>query len=121
MSFVYPHWFQPLASLKQGIAKCKQARKPFLAYEYGWDQTNYPTLRGLRAFLESLENAPEIAGDAFWALQAHNDGHGWMPIPADTTDPTTARSSRVDSGGRCTTRGSRHWSTPLPTWPHVRR
>ncbi|MEP7223461.1 MAG: hypothetical protein ABI783_00700, partial [Actinomycetota bacterium] len=26
-----------------------------------------------------------------WALQAHNDGHGWMPIPADTTDPTTAR------------------------------
>ncbi len=32
----------------------------------------------------------EIAGDAFWALQAHNDGHGWMPIPADTTDPATA-------------------------------
>ena len=77
--------------VEAGIAKCKRARKPFVAYEYGWDQTNYPTLRGLRAFLESLENAPEIAGDAFWALQAHNDGHGWMPIPADTTDPTTAR------------------------------
>ena len=91
VSFVYPHWFQPLASLKQGIAKCRKARKPFLAYEYGWDQTNYPTLRGLRAFLGSLENSPAIAGDAFWALQAHNDGHGWMPIPADTTDPTTAR------------------------------
>ena len=90
MSFVYPHWFQPLASLKQGIAKCKKARKPFLAYEYGWDLTNYPTLRGLRAFLQSLENAPGIAGDAFWALQAHSDGHGWMPIPADTSDPTTA-------------------------------
>ncbi|MGH3135762.1 MAG: hypothetical protein ACRDPV_04635 [Gaiellaceae bacterium] len=91
VSFVYPHWFQPLASLKRSIAACKKARKPFLAYEYGWDRTNYPTLRNLRGFLESLENAPEIAGDAFWALQAHNDGHGWMPIPADTTDPTTAR------------------------------
>jgi len=91
VSFVYPHWFQPLASVKRGIARCKKDRKPFLVYEYGWDRTNYPTLRGLRAFLESLENAPEIAGDAFWALQAHNNGHGWMPIPADTTDPTTAR------------------------------
>lgn len=91
VSFVYPHWFQPLASLKQGIAKCKRAGKPFVAYEYGWDRTNYPTLSGLRLFLKSLEDAPEIAGDAFWALQAHKDGHGWMPIPADTTDPTTAR------------------------------
>jgi len=96
VSFVYPHWFQPLASLKRGIAKCKRAGKPFLAYEYGWDRTNYPTLRGLRVFLESLENAPEIAGDAFWALQSHNDGHGWMPIPADTSDPTTAH--HLESG-----------------------
>lgn len=96
VAFVYPHWFQPLASVKPGIAKCRSARKPFVAYEYGWDRTNYPTLRGLRAFLKSLENAPEIAGDAFWALQAHNDGHGWMPIPADTTDPTTAH--HLESG-----------------------
>ena len=91
VSFVYPHWFQTLASLKRGMAACRRARKPFVAYEYGWDLTNYPTLSGLRAFLKSLEDAPEIAGDAFWALQSHNDGHGWMPIPADTTDPTTAR------------------------------
>jgi mannan endo-1,4-beta-mannosidase len=96
VSFVYPHWFQPLASVKRGIARCKSAGKPFVAYEYGWDLTNYPTVRGLRAFLRSLESAPEIAGDAFWALQAHNDGHGWMPIPADTTDPTTAR--HLESG-----------------------
>jgi mannan endo-1,4-beta-mannosidase len=91
VSFVYPHWSQPLASVKPGIARCKRARKPFVAYEYGWDRTNYPTVRGLRAFLKSLVNAPEVAGDAFWALQAHKDGHGWMPIPADTTDPMTAR------------------------------
>jgi hypothetical protein len=88
--FVYPHWSQPLASVRPGIARCKAAGKPFAAYEYGWDRTNFPTLRGLRVFLRSLENAPEIVGDAFWALQAHKDGHGWMPIPADVTDPATA-------------------------------
>jgi len=91
VAFVYPHWFQPLASVRPGIADCKAAGKPFVAYEYGWDRTNYATLGGFRAFLRTLERAPEIAGDAFWALQAHSDGHGWMPIPADTSDPTTAR------------------------------
>ncbi len=96
VSFIYPHWYQPLASVKRGIAKCKRAGKPFVAYEYGWDKTNYPTLSRFRTFLESLENAPEVAGDAFWALQAHSDGHGWMPIPADTSDPTTAYS--LESG-----------------------
>ncbi len=96
VSFVYPHWFQPLSSLRQGIAKCRRARKPFVAYEYGWDRTNYPTLRSLRTYLESLEDTPAIAGDAFWALQAHKDGHGWMPIPADSSDPTTAH--HLESG-----------------------
>ncbi len=90
VGFIYPHWSQPLASVKRGIAGCKAAGKPFAAYEYGWDRTNFPTLRGLRVFLKSLENTPEIVGDAFWALQAHNDGHGWMPIPADLNDPATA-------------------------------
>jgi mannan endo-1,4-beta-mannosidase len=96
VAFVYPHWFQPLAAVRPGIADCKAAGKPFVAYEYGWDRTNYPTLRGLRAFLRTLESSAEIAGDAFWALQAHNEGHGWMPIPADSSDPTTAR--HLESG-----------------------
>jgi mannan endo-1,4-beta-mannosidase len=96
VGFIYPHWSQPLAFAKRGIARCKAAGKPFAAYEYGWDRTNFPTLRSLRAFLRSLENAPEIVGDAFWALQAHNDGHGWLPIPADVTDPVAA--PRVESG-----------------------
>ncbi len=96
VSFVYPHWFLPLANAKPGIAACKAAGKPFLAYEYGWDVTNYPTQKALRSFLKTLERDPEIAGDAFWALQSHADGHGWMPIPADTSDPTTARS--LESG-----------------------
>ena len=96
VSFVYPHWHQPLSSLRSGIAKCRRAGKPFVAYEYGWDRTNYATVAGLRRFLGSLESSTAIAGDAFWALQAHNDGHGWMPIPADTSDPTTAH--HLESG-----------------------
>jgi mannan endo-1,4-beta-mannosidase len=96
VGFIYPHWFQPLAVVKGWIAQCKRAGKPFIAYEYGWDRTNYPTLRGLRGFLETLRRMPEVAGDAFWALQSHNDGHGWMPIPADSSDPTTA--TTLESG-----------------------
>jgi hypothetical protein len=90
VAFVYPHWFQSLATVKPGIAACRAAGKPFLAYEYGWDATNYPTAAALRSFLATLQHDPEVAGDAFWALQAHADGHGWMPIPAPTEDPTTA-------------------------------
>ena len=93
VAFIYPHWFQPLAVVQPRIAACRRARKPFLAYEYGWDRTNYPTLAALRRSSTRSRATPEIAGDAFWALQAHSDGHGWMPIPADTTDPTP-RSTR---------------------------
>jgi hypothetical protein len=92
VAFVYPHWFQPLASIENQIAACRAEHKPFAVYEYGWDRTNYPGQAALRGFLASLRGNPEIVGDAFWALQAHADGHGWMPIPADTSDPTTARS-----------------------------
>ena len=73
--------------MKPWIATCKRAHKPYIAYEYGWDRTNFPTQSGPRGFLDTLRGMPEIAGDAFWALQAHNDGHGWMPIPADTDRP----------------------------------
>ena len=90
VAFIYPHWFQPLAVVKHWIAACKRAGKPFIAYEYGWDRTNYRTVGSLRSFLDTLRRAPEVAGDAFWALQAHADGHGWMPIPADSSDPTVA-------------------------------
>jgi hypothetical protein len=91
VSFVYPHWQLPLSFVRRWIDACRSAGKPYIVYEYGWDVTNYPTRPALSAFLTSLRADPEIAGDAFWALQAHADGHGWMPIPADTTDPVVAR------------------------------
>ena len=90
VSFVYPHWHMPLAMVKPWISQCARAHKPYIAYEYGWDRTNYKTLDGLESFLETLQRTPEIAGDAFWALEGHADGGGWLPIPADTTDPAVA-------------------------------
>jgi mannan endo-1,4-beta-mannosidase len=91
VSFVYPHWSLPLSFVQRWIATCRSAGKPYIVYEYGWDLTNFPTRPSLAGFLATLLADREIAGDAFWALEAHADGHGWMPIPADTSDPATAR------------------------------
>ena len=96
VSFIYPHWHMGLAAVQSWIAQCTRKGKPYLAYEYGWDRTNYPTLGKFTGFLDTLLHTPEIAGDAFWALEAHNDGHGWMPIPANTSDPVAAR--HVETG-----------------------
>jgi hypothetical protein len=91
VSFVYPHWSLPLSFAQSWIDTCRAAGKPYIVYEYGWDSTNFPTRPSLASFLAALRAQPEISGDAFWALQAHADVHGWMPIPADTTDPNAAR------------------------------
>ncbi|HST24580.1 MAG TPA: hypothetical protein VLJ76_01170 [Gaiellaceae bacterium] len=91
VSFVYPHWSLPLSFVQGWIDTCRAAGKPYIVYEYGWDVTDFPTRPALSSFLATLRGEPEVAGNAFWALQAHADGHGWMPIPADTTDLTVAR------------------------------
>ena len=96
VAFVYPHWRQPWSSLRDELNACKSARRPFVAYEYGWDRTNYRTASAFRDFLATLAKDPLVAGDAFWALQAHQDGHGWMPIPANTSDRAAA--ARVETG-----------------------
>ena len=67
-----------------------------MAYEYGWDRTNYGAVGAFRAFLATLARNPLVAGDAFWALQAHRRGHGWLPIPANTADRAAA--ARVETG-----------------------
>jgi mannan endo-1,4-beta-mannosidase len=90
VGFVYAHWSLGYDVAKPWIDACRRAGKPFIAYEYGWDRTNLPTQASLRRFLATLHATPNVAGDAFWALQAHADGHGWLPIPADTQDPVVA-------------------------------
>jgi hypothetical protein len=91
VSFVYPHWSLTPAFVQSWIEACRSAGKPYIVYEYGWDLTNFPTRPSLSGFLATLLADPEIVGDAFWALQAHADAHGWMPIPADISDPVIAR------------------------------
>jgi mannan endo-1,4-beta-mannosidase len=96
VAFVYPHWRMPWASLRDQLQACRSARKPFVAYEYGWDRTNYRTVGAFRGFLETLRKNRFVSGDAFWALQAHRRGHGWMPIPAPTSDRAAA--ARIETG-----------------------
>jgi hypothetical protein len=86
VSFVYPHWEQGYADFaKPRIDACARARKPYIAYEYGWDRTNWPTQQAFAAFLSTLLRNREVAGDAFWALELPS-----RPIPADVTDPQLA-------------------------------
>ena len=85
VSFIYPHWHQGMNFAAPRIAACARAHKPYLAYEYGWDRTNWPTLASFRSFLASLQHDREVAGDAFWALELRS-----RPIPADITDPQLA-------------------------------
>jgi hypothetical protein len=88
VSFIYRHWHQGYAEFaKPRIDACARAHKPYIAYEYGWDRTN---VGSLPAFLHTLLENPKIAGDAFWALEAHADGGGWRPVPAEVTDPRLA-------------------------------
>jgi hypothetical protein len=91
VGYVYAHWSLSLAVVEPWMARCKRAGKPFIAYEYGWDSTNHATESALHAFLATLHAMPNVAGDAFWALEGHASGHGLLPIPADTTDPQVAR------------------------------
>jgi hypothetical protein len=86
VSFVYPHWHQGLAGFAQPrIDACARAHKPYIAYEYGWDRTNWPTLASFRTFLATLLHDHEVAGDAFWGLELPG-----RPIPADVADPQLA-------------------------------
>src|SRR3954447_18657212 len=70
VSFIYPHWRQGLADFaRPRIDACARSHKPYIAYEYGWDRTNFPTLKGFKTFLGALLADSEIAGDASWALE----------------------------------------------------
>jgi mannan endo-1,4-beta-mannosidase len=85
VSFIYPHWHQGMDFARPRIDACARHHKPYIAYEYGWDRTNWKTVSSFRAFLASLQHNRKIAGDAFWALELRS-----RPIPAEVTDPHLA-------------------------------
>jgi hypothetical protein len=89
----YPHWFPVVQGgdrvdgtaplLHAEAAQIAAAGKVYATLEYGWDHTNFLTSTALKQFLTGLTSDKNVAGDNFWALQVHKDGHGWQPIPGD--------------------------------------
>jgi hypothetical protein len=95
----YQHWDAMLGSADKTSAQTFQKHaelvnahgKVYVVQEYGWDVTDWATQSDLKAALTGIENDPRIAGDTWWALQAHTDNFGWQPIPANVTNPVFAR------------------------------
>jgi hypothetical protein len=95
----YPHWDAMLGTGEKTNAQTfsKHAElvnahgKVYVVQEYGWDVTDWPTRDDFEAVLHAMEIDPRIAGDTFWALQAHTDNFGWQPIPANVTNPVYAK------------------------------
>jgi hypothetical protein len=61
--------------------------KVYVACEYGWDVTDWPSREDFQKVLHALESDPKISGDGYWALQAHADKFGWqlLSAPANST------------------------------------
>ena len=59
------------------------AGRVYATIEFGWDRYNYSSPTVLQKFLAGLVRDRHISGELFWALSAHDTGHGWQPIPAN--------------------------------------
>ena len=94
----YPHWDSlfgfgqktTAATFSKHAAMVTAKGKVYVANEYGWDSTDWPTRENFQALLKTLEADPRICGDGFWALQAHADNFGWQPISAPTQSASYA-------------------------------
>ena len=97
----YPHWdsvfgiplgFSPTTAktFSQDASAVTSHGKAFVVNEFGWDVTNWKTATDLQELLDTMAKDPNISGDGFWALQAHNDNFGFQPTPADSRDPKFA-------------------------------
>ena len=94
----YPHWEALLggnehltaATFSHDAAAVTGHGKVFIVNEFGWDRTDWATQKDLQDVLDTLARDPNVSGDDFWALQAHLDGFGFQPLPADTNNASYA-------------------------------
>lgn len=95
----YPHWDAVFGGGQKTTAETfsKHAAlvtakgKVYVACEYGWDVTDWPSQEDLQKVLHALESDPKISGDGYWALQAHADKFGWQPISAPANSTSYAK------------------------------
>jgi mannan endo-1,4-beta-mannosidase len=95
----YPHWDALMGTgykttkdtFSQHAEMVTAKGKVYVACEFGWDVTDWPTRDDFAAVLKALETDPKISGDDYWALQAHADKFGWQPIPAPVSNAAYAR------------------------------
>ncbi len=95
----YPHWDSLLGAgappttaetFSHDAATVTAHGKVFIVNEFGWDRTDWKTPADLQHVLDTLAHDQNIAGDGFWALQAHLDNFGFQPIPADAANSNYA-------------------------------
>jgi len=95
----YPHWDALFGggqkttaeSFSKHAALVTAKGKVYVACEYGWDVTDWPSREEFEKVLHALEIDPNISGDGYWALQAHADKFGWQPISAPSNSPSYAK------------------------------
>lgn len=95
----YPHWDALFGAGQKTTAETfsKHAAavtakgKVYVANEYGWDVTDWPTREDFQKVLSALESDPNISGDGYWALQAHADKFGWQLISAPSNNASYAK------------------------------
>jgi mannan endo-1,4-beta-mannosidase len=89
----YPHWSKvfnlpPVTpeTFQKDAALVTSYGKVYVVTEFGSDNTDWTTQADLETVLTTLQNDPNISGDLYWALYAHNTEstrtlHGSIPIP----------------------------------------
>ena len=77
----YQYWSQPW-NLAANASAVTRAGKVFMVEEFGWDKANL-TEPALKANQAAVEKNPDVAGDMFWALRAHQEAGKLFPIPGE--------------------------------------